>query len=110
MIKVYAVIAGVILALSAGLWYSLSGLFKARAEVEATNVLLIKANATNAALEAFTVSLQEQVKSSYLRSSAARQDLEYVLSKEIEWRDAATPADVTNELCKHLTCISAQTH
>ena len=109
MIKVYAIIAGVILALSVGLYYSLSGLFTARAEVKATNALLVQAKASNAALEAFTVSLQEQVKKSYMDASQSRQGIEHALSKEAEWRDAAVPADVTSELCKHLNCIPAQT-
>jgi hypothetical protein len=108
MIRVYAILAGIILALSVGLWYSLSGLFTARSELQATNALLVKAAAQNKSLEAFTEALQEQVKKAHLESSVARQGIENVL-QDLDWAEGVIPEPVANELCKQLNCQPSET-
>ncbi len=108
MIKVYAIIAGIILALSVGLYYSLSGLFAARSELQATNALLDSAIAQNKSLEAFTDAIQQQVVKAHLESSSARQGLENVL-QDLDWTEGSTPQPVVDELCKQLNCQSSET-
>lgn len=108
MIKVYAIIASIILALSVSLYFSLSGLFTARSKLQATNALLNSAIAQNKSLEVFTEAMQQQVVKAHLESSAARQGLENVL-QDLDWAEGSTPQPVVDELCKQLNCQSSET-
>ncbi len=106
--RIYLILAGIILVLSTGLYFSLSATFTAKSELRATKVSLDQAIAKNKGLEAFTESLQGQVLEANTKSGASRRGVEDALLKEKEWSNTAVPSDITTELCSRINCSTPE--
>ncbi len=104
MIRVYSTIALVFLLLSGGLYYSLSQLFTARAELQATQVSLHKVIDDAAALVARVEGIQVQVLQVSAKTSKTQREVNHVIAQAPEWASTDTPQPVVDELCKFLNC------
>lgn len=106
--RIYAALAVLILALSTGLWYSVSKLFTARSELTSTKVALDKQIKATEALQALIGSIQTNTQKVQVKSTESRQEINHALKENQEWANAAVPSDVGAVLCKSTRCYQTK--
>jgi hypothetical protein len=107
--KVYAIIAGLILSLAAGLYWSLSALTESKVKLRATQVQVLSLEALLRASEERTARIQVQVQRTTLESNRNRQEVQRALRVNQDWSSTTVPADVVAGLCQSTKCTSPET-
>lgn len=109
MTTIRLILAGVILALIIGLYYSLSAAFTAKSELKGTKASLAVAIAQNEGLARAAAEVQAQVQHVQTKSTKLRQSTEHAIHQEPDWASTAVPAVVIDELCASLRCVTPTT-
>lgn len=105
--RLYAILLAALLALSAGLYYSLSTLFTERSEHRATTVLLDEQKRHNEALLSAMASVKVEVQEVQQKASAHRQELDNAIKENRPWADTPVPGAIRDGLCKQVKCKSS---
>lgn len=106
--RIYAILAAIILALSLGLWYSLSKLITARSELTSTMVALDGEKARNEALQGVIGGIQTGAQKAAESASQTQREIKHALQENPDWASTAVPAAVRAGLCKQSGTRCAQ--
>lgn len=105
-IRIYALVAALVVALTLGLGYALWQLAGAHQELSHTQGRVEALEASVEALEARSQGIAKAVQSLSNRSQKTDADLKAILAKEPEWGAAAVPPAVADGVCQFARCAA----